>query len=610
MSAASALGSFLRGRARESVRRRVRERPELGLEKIGTDYGGWIVPTRLVDETWRCYDGGVGEDVSFDLGLIERFGCSVFAFDPTPRAIAYAEPIAAGEPRFRFVPVGLWSTDTTLRFYSPRNPEHVSHSVVNLQRTDEFFEADVRSIASLMDELGHSTIDLLKLDIEGAEHVVLASTLDKGLRPRVICFEVDQPVGTVRFLRTIRTVLKAGYDLVAVDGWNFTFVGRDERPPKPRDGEPDPRITFGVIVLNGEPFTRYTLRSLYPFAHEIIVVEGAAPAAKNVATTDGHSRDATLDELRRFQSEEDPDGKVTIVTAEDEGRPDGWWHGEKDEQSRAYAKRATGNWLWQVDIDEFYRSEEMERVVGMLRDDPSITAVTFKQLTFWGGLRYRTDGWYLRRGATYYHRLFRWGPGYDYASHRPPTVRDPAGRNLRDLHWIRGERLADEDIHLYHYSLLLPKQVMEKCDYYGNVTWTKRPAAVAWAQDAFLRLGRPYRVHNVYDYPSWLERYRGPHPREIARMVEDLADVHPDQLRRTDDIERLLSAWWYPVGRWALMRLDGVDRRIRGIRLPGRRTARRVARRLVRRSPRLVRRTVRRTARVAGRLLGIRARES
>ena len=41
------------------------------------------------------HSGGVGEDASFDLGIIERFGCSVFAFDPTPRAIAFAEPIAA-----------------------------------------------------------------------------------------------------------------------------------------------------------------------------------------------------------------------------------------------------------------------------------------------------------------------------------------------------------------------------------------------------------------------------------------------------------------------------------------------------------------------------------
>jgi len=40
------------------------------------------------------------------------------------------------------------------------------------------------------------------------------------------------------------------------------------------------RITFGMIVLNGEPCVLYNLRALYPFAHEIIVVEGAAPGKR------------------------------------------------------------------------------------------------------------------------------------------------------------------------------------------------------------------------------------------------------------------------------------------------------------------------------------------
>ena len=474
----------------------------------------------------------MGEDVSFDLGIIERFGCEVFAFDPTPRAIRFVDSFATAQPRFHFMPVGLWSTDTVLRFYAPRDPAHVSHSVVNLQGTSEWFEASVRTITSLMGELGHESIDLLKLDIEGAEHTVLATTLKAGVRPKVLCFEVDQPVGALRFWRTIRRVIGYGYELVAVDGWNFTFVEKGvlaavKNDPLRRPSPVEPRITFGIIVLNGEPFTAHTLRSLYPFAHEIIVAEGAAPGAKNIATPDGHSRDGTLAELRRFKAEEDPDGKVTIVTAEDEGYPDGWWPGEKHEQSRAYAKRATGNYLWQVDIDEFYRAEEMARVVDMLREDPTITAATFKQRTFWGGLDYWVDGWYLRRGATYYHRLFKWGPGYTYSTHRPPTVLDAQGRDVRSLNWLGAEDLAARGIGLYHYSLLLPRQVIEKCDYYGHAAWATRPGAVAWAQDGFLRLGRPYRVHNVYDYPSWLERYSGPHPEQITRMVETLATSAP-----------------------------------------------------------------------------------
>ena len=214
----------------------VRRRPELGLEKIGTAYGGWIVPTALMGPTWRCYDGGVGEDASFDLGLIDRFGCTIFAFDPTPRAIAYAEPIVASQPNFRFMPVGLWSADTTLRFYAPKNPAHVSHSALNLQGTTEWFEAACRTIPTLMRELGHTTIDLLKLDIEGAEHTVLGSVLAAGIRPQVICFEVDQPVGPIRFWRTMRRVHGHGYDLAAVDNWNYTFVRRDvgSGPPMPR----------------------------------------------------------------------------------------------------------------------------------------------------------------------------------------------------------------------------------------------------------------------------------------------------------------------------------------------------------------------------------------
>ncbi|HEY4190008.1 MAG TPA: FkbM family methyltransferase, partial [Candidatus Limnocylindrales bacterium] len=319
--------------ARSRLLRHPTPSPLLGLERIGTDYGGWIVPTALITKDWVCYCGGVGEDITFDLGLIERFGCTVNAFDPTPRAIAHVEANAAGESRFRFLPVGLWSEDTTLQFFAPRDPTHVSHSVVNLQRTETSFDAPVRSIPSLMHELGHRRIDLLKIDIEGAEHRVVAAMLDAGIRPGVLCLEIDQPVSALRFWRTVRRIRSAGYTLVADDRWNFTFMRRDlvaAHARVPAVNAPDrarPRVTFGVIVLNGEPFTRHTLRSIYPFAHEIIVAEGAAPGARNIATADGHSRDGTLDALRQFAAEEDPEGKVRIVTAEDEGHPNGFWPG-------------------------------------------------------------------------------------------------------------------------------------------------------------------------------------------------------------------------------------------------------------------------------------------
>src|SRR5450756_1924974 len=153
-------------------------------------------------------------------------------------------------------------------------------------------------------------------------------------------------------------------------------------------GESTPRVTFGIIVLNGEPFTRYCLRSLYPFAHEIIVVEGGHEDARAVTTPDGHSIDGTLETLRRFVSEEDPEKKVRLVTR------DGFWP-TRDEvghvrtaQSRAYAELATGDYLWQVDIDEFYRPADMQAVFAMLARDPGITACLLYTSPFWGGLGY------------------------------------------------------------------------------------------------------------------------------------------------------------------------------------------------------------------------------
>lgn len=316
-----------------------------------------------------------------------------------------------------------------------------------------------------------------------------------------------------------------------------------------------PHISFGIIVLNGEPFTRYCLRAIYPYAHEIIVVEGAcAPAAAALATPDGHSTDETLETLYRFKAEEDPQNKLQIIVR------DGFWS-EKDEQSQAYAKRATGDYLWQVDIDEFYHPREIERVKTMLRADPTITAMSFRQIKFWGGFDYSVDGWYPRRGAEIYHRLFKWGPGYQYVAHRPPTVHDAEGRDTRAVHWVNGYETEQRGILLYHYSLLLPKQVLDKSTYYGNAAWARRPKAQQWAEDVFMRLRKPYRVHNVYSHPSWLEYFTGEHPPAIQAMRKDLESGQCGiEMRRVDDIERLLRSPAYRLGRAMLKGLEPWDR--------------------------------------------------
>lgn len=303
------------------------------------------------------------------------------------------------------------------------------------------------------------------------------------------------------------------------------------------------KISFGIIVLNGEPFTKHCLRALYPFAHQIIVVEGATENARSISTLDGHSTDQTLESLKEFKANEDPKDKLVIISRE------GFWK-EKDEMSKAYAKVVTGNILWQVDVDEFYLPEDIQKIISILSQKLEIETISVNTVTFWGGIDYLTEGWHLIRGNKEYHRIFRFEPGYEYRTHRPPTVMDQSGRDLRKKNprkgWVRGRELEKKyGIRLYHYSLLLPKQVQEKSRYYA--AWA-RPDSVRWAEENYFKLSHPFHVHNVYEQISWLERYRGKHPPEISRMWSKLKDNHPETIRDNSDIERLLGSWWYNLG--------------------------------------------------------------
>ncbi|MBX3329770.1 MAG: FkbM family methyltransferase [Nitrospira sp.] len=224
-------------------------------QKLGTRYGGWFVPNGLLSSRSLCYGVGAGEDISFEIELINRYGCEVHCFDPTPRAQRHVDQLHRntinGLPtsindsvdlyykidpgnlaRLHFHAIGLWSQDRLMRFYAPADPAHVSHSIVNLQHTTDYFEAHCQTLKTVMQTLGHSDLSLLKLDVEGAEYEILASLLDGDIRPAVLCVEFDEGYNALdeeyltRIVNMVSRVKTGGYRLTYVDGWNATFVHR------------------------------------------------------------------------------------------------------------------------------------------------------------------------------------------------------------------------------------------------------------------------------------------------------------------------------------------------------------------------------------------------
>jgi FkbM family methyltransferase len=210
------------------------------LEFLGTDYGGYMVPRREIKEGLTCYSFGAGEDISFESELAATFPVQVHIFDPTPRAITYVSDFikrtsavnAGAGRRLHLHPWGVWSSDQQMQFYAPKDPAHVSHSLMNMQHTTDYFVADCRRPKSIMDSLGHRSIDLLKLNIEGAEYEVMRALFEDKIRPSIICINFDELHTQIdasareRLQGLVRQFADQGYVSVSAEACRSTFLLR------------------------------------------------------------------------------------------------------------------------------------------------------------------------------------------------------------------------------------------------------------------------------------------------------------------------------------------------------------------------------------------------
>ena len=213
---------------------RAAKQVDVAHEQFGSEYGGWAVNTEGLGKDSIVYSCGLGGDITFDLAIIDRLGVQVHGFDPTPEAIAYvnSEP---RPPQFHLHPWGIAERDGTARFRKPvarpKRQKIISqnYSMIDASSSEGFIEVPVRRIRSIMDELGHDRIDVLKLDIEGAEYAVIPELLDSGVLPRQVLIEVHHHFKTVAVEQTRRLIEQlndAGYRIfdVGVSWHDYSMI--------------------------------------------------------------------------------------------------------------------------------------------------------------------------------------------------------------------------------------------------------------------------------------------------------------------------------------------------------------------------------------------------
>jgi hypothetical protein len=288
------------------------------------------------------------------------------------------------------------------------------------------------------------------------------------------------------------------------------------------------KITFGMIVLNGDQVLEETLTSVYPYAHQILIAEGPVSYWQQQGYTT--STDGTNDILNNFP---DPDNKIKIVHSQ---------YSEKDEQCNAYMEFLDDetDYIWNLDCDEVFKPEDIETVISLL-EKQRYTSVGFKSITFYGGFDYYLSG--FEEGAEFI-RIRKVYPGSYWQTHRPPTIAHKIDNPWPEKHLNFNDLADNYDVRMYHYSYVFPDQVYNKIKYYKEYLSKENcidnyfgqvylPWITGNKQQRQAIEQRHYGVHEfkpVYRGECFTKEFTGRHPQVVKNNLDKLKEKFNNQL--------------------------------------------------------------------------------
>jgi len=199
----------------------------------GSEYGGWsIIPDKITNES-IVFSFGIGDDISFDKGLIDSFGLDVFAFDPTPKSIDWIRKLERIRG-FKPYNYGLGARNGLVPFLPPKRDDFISFKHISSIKeisTENILLAPVKTISTIMSELNIAYIDILKLDIEGFEYDVIDDIININRNIGQLLIEFHHHYKGFHFLQTLDSIRKlknAGFKLFykSKTGFEFSFINR------------------------------------------------------------------------------------------------------------------------------------------------------------------------------------------------------------------------------------------------------------------------------------------------------------------------------------------------------------------------------------------------
>jgi len=163
--------------------------------RIGGQNDGakWVCnPWHLKPKLCILYSIGVGYNLAFDLEIAKRFQCKIFAFDP--------DQFAPGQ-------IKKWSVP---------NMEYKPWKIIGNQQSYQhrFLNRNEKSLDEVLRSMKHLRIDILKIDVEGAEFDILNDWLESvSFKMTKICHILLEMHGfeVVKWTNLLRRLEKTGF---------------------------------------------------------------------------------------------------------------------------------------------------------------------------------------------------------------------------------------------------------------------------------------------------------------------------------------------------------------------------------------------------------------
>lgn len=205
-------------------------KPVPGLVRLGQDCA-WHCDPQYLNSNSFVVSAGVGGDISFEIELKERFGSTIVLLDPSPTGLKTIEKEKARMGDIVFLPQALSTKEGQAHFSMPIDSQEGSFRYSESKGKSVSFEST--TLKGIMDRFGKTTIDLLKIDIEGFEYEVIRSIVKDRIPIRQICVEFHHgrgfPFSRWDTIRAIFSLKRLGYDLVHRTTWDHLFIHRSAK---------------------------------------------------------------------------------------------------------------------------------------------------------------------------------------------------------------------------------------------------------------------------------------------------------------------------------------------------------------------------------------------